>query len=250
MSSQSACNIYLKEQFIKCRLPCRRCVNDERREKRTTVYDHFAASKAFFNARIADITFLCDTTIHIFGINTTDAFHLMIQIDTDHHSSIFFYIQWITKTKRHLCRFVLPNGKHSNIHSYLYSVFFGKKKCAYIKLAVKKTLLTYNLHSKKFQESDGSSIESLSVISCRMKRKFHKTRRFGSRIQNVTDKKCCVPCHVVQFHSATIRDKNPRWERKEQKAYRNSLLFRYLPVHKFEITGADFQKCHSSADAS
>lgn len=37
------CNIYLKEQFIKCRLSYRRCVNDGRREKRTAVYEHFAA---------------------------------------------------------------------------------------------------------------------------------------------------------------------------------------------------------------
>lgn len=42
-------------------LSCRRRVNNERREKRTTVYYTRPLTRKNFNARIANITFLCDS---------------------------------------------------------------------------------------------------------------------------------------------------------------------------------------------
>lgn len=44
-------------------------VNDERKEKYMTVYTFATPRKTIFNTRIADITFLCDMTIHTFGID-------------------------------------------------------------------------------------------------------------------------------------------------------------------------------------
>lgn len=79
--------------------------------------------------------------------------------------------------------------------SFFFRLFVFEKKRAYIKLAVEKnTLLTYDLHSKKFQ-GFAESIESLFTISRRVKTK--KTRRLESRAQNADRKRCRVPCFGV-----------------------------------------------------